>query len=56
MFVRVKAFLFNPPVTFKFTNIFFTLGVNFTPVIKTSRTLFELILFPKFKCEVLYVC
>jgi len=35
---------------------YFTLGVNLTPAIKTSRKLLELILFPKFKCEVLYVC
>jgi len=34
----------------------FTLGVTLTPAIKTSRKLLELILFPKFKCEVLYVC
>jgi len=34
----------------------FTLGVNLTPAIKTSRKLLELILFPKFKCQVLYVC
>jgi len=33
-----------------------TLGVNLTPAIKTCRKLLELILFPKFKCEVLYVC
>jgi len=35
---------------------YFTLGVNLTPAIKTCRKLLELILFPKFKCEVLYVC
>jgi len=35
---------------------YFTLGVNLTPAIKTSRNVLELILFPKFKCEVLYVC
>jgi len=35
---------------------YFTLWVNLTPAIKTSRKLLDLILFPKFKCEVLYVC
>jgi len=34
----------------------FTIGANLTPAIKTSRKWLELILFPKFKCQVLYVC
>jgi len=33
--------------------IYFTRGVNLTPTIKTSGKLLELILFSKFKCEVL---